>query len=355
MNAALLMMVSAFFVTLQITATPKIRACRDVATNPGTLLRLTKKGLDYGTEIGSKLLETFVRETTIQDYDSDEGDLKYNIKNLKLTQFSMPVLTNELVSPSSLKLKSNGGSAAIRGDCQAKKKILFFWVDVGGWFEASISNVGLDIQMQLANSALGKPQISNVGCSADIGNFNFKIHDAGIVGWFVNLFHDMIKKELKNKVQEQVCEQIKQFGIVHIKTSTHPAIQFKPGQVNLIADVIAELTFANTTIFSFNVHGDFDVKSKEITSADSILRAKATINDLKVTSVQTTISDLGPVGDVLAPLVQVGKPIAEELLNDFGQKGFPLPPWNGVQLKNIDISLLPRTLAIACDIAYTGV
>uniref|UniRef100_A0A914VIE9 Uncharacterized protein n=1 Tax=Plectus sambesii TaxID=2011161 RepID=A0A914VIE9_9BILA len=507
MNAALLMMFGAFFVTLQGIATanragirakrnanedtivPNIRARRDVTTNPGTLLRLTKKGLDYGTEIGSKLLETFVRETAIQDYDSDEGDFKYNIKNLKLTQFSMPVLTNELVSPSSLELKSNGGSAAIRGDCQAKKKILFFWVDVGGWFEASISNVGLGIQMQLANSALGKPQISNIGCRADTGNFNFKIHDAGIVGWFVNLFHGMIEGTLKDKIQGQVCEQIKQFGnergnsflsdittdvplfdglkldyrltgapnvhglsldlplkgettivgksdtpfspntlqlpptdtkmaaiflseyvinsflyqahiaglshfqldrsreaveilrsncdqmdicigrlipaleakypnttgIVHIKTSSAPAIQFKPGQVNLIADVAAELTFANTTIFSFNVHGDFDVKSKEITSADSILRAKATINDLKVTNVQTTISDLGPVGDAVTLLVQAGKPIAEELLNDFGQKGFPLPPWNGVQLKNIDISVLSRTLAIACDISYTGV
>uniref|UniRef100_A0A914WPQ1 Uncharacterized protein n=1 Tax=Plectus sambesii TaxID=2011161 RepID=A0A914WPQ1_9BILA len=507
MNAALLMIFGAFFVTLQVIATadgaeirakrsvtedavmPKIRARRDVATNPGTLLRLTKKGLDYGTEIGSKFLETSVRTATIPDFELDESDLKVHIKNLKLTQFSMPVLTNELVSPSSLELKSNGGSAAIRGDCQAKKKILFFWVDVGGWFEASISNVGLGIQMQLANSALGKPQISNVGCRADTGNFNFKIHDAGIVGWFVNLFHGMIEGTLKDKIQGQVCEQIKQFGnergnsflsdittdvplldglkldyrltgapnvhglsldlplkgettingksdtpfspnalqlpptdtkmaaiflsdyvinsflyqahkaglsqfqlernreivellrtncdqmdicigrfipaleakypnttgSLHIKTSTHPTIQLKPGQVNLIADVVAELTFANTTIFSFNVHGDFDVKSIEITSVDSIMKAKATINDLKVTNVQTTISDLGPVGNLIAPLVQLGKPIAEELLKGLGQKGFRLPSWGGLPLKNIDISVLSRTLAIACDIAYTGV
>uniref|UniRef100_A0A914WKN6 Bactericidal permeability-increasing protein n=1 Tax=Plectus sambesii TaxID=2011161 RepID=A0A914WKN6_9BILA len=507
MYAALLMMVGAFFVTLQVIATanraeirakrnatedaimPNIRARRDVTTNPGTLLRLTKKGLDYGTEIGSKLLEKFVRTTTIRDIEADESDLKYNIRNLKLTEFSMPVLTNKLVSPSSLELKSNGGSAAIRGDCQAKKKILFFWVDAGGWFEASISNVGLGIQMQLTNSALGKPQISNIGCSADIGNFNFKIHDAGIVGWLVNLLHGMIEKELKDKIQKQVCEQIKQFGndrgnsflsdittdvplfdglkldysltgapnvhdlsfdlplkgettidgksdtpfspnalqlpptdtkmaaiflsdyvinsflyqahkaglsqfqlersrevvellrsncdqkgicigqvipalkakypnttgSLHIKTSTQPAIQFKPGQVNLIADVVAELTFANTTIFSFNVHGDFDVKSIEITSVDSIMKAKATINDLKVTNVQTTISDLGPVGNLIAPLVQLGKPIAEELLKGLGQKGFRLPSWGELPLKNIDISVLSRTLAIACDISYTGV
>uniref|UniRef100_A0A914VL20 Uncharacterized protein n=1 Tax=Plectus sambesii TaxID=2011161 RepID=A0A914VL20_9BILA len=476
---------------LSRTAEPiksNIRALNSASKSPGTLLRLTKKGLDYGTQIGSRFLETFVRTMAIPDFESDEHGLKSRVHNLKLTQFSMPVLTNGLISPSSLAFQSNGGSAAIRGDFQVKKKILF-WISVSGWFEASISNLGLGIQTQLMNNALGKPQISNVGCRADIGNFNFKIHGAGIVGWVVNLFHGMIEKNLKNKVQELVCKKIEQFGMergnsflsdmatdvplfdgfrldyglteapnvhglsfdlplkgettingksdtpfqpnalqlpptdtkmaaiflsdyvlnsflyqahkaglsqfqldksrkvveflrtncdkkeicigklipaleakypnttgsLHIKTSTHPAMQFMPGQANLIADVVAELTFAKTTILSFNVHGDFDVKSIEIASADNIITAKATINDLKVTNVQTTVPDLGPVGDMIASLGQVGKPIAEVFLNELGQKGFPLPSWRGMQLKNIDISLLSRTLSVACDILYTRV
>uniref|UniRef100_A0A914XGE3 Bactericidal permeability-increasing protein n=1 Tax=Plectus sambesii TaxID=2011161 RepID=A0A914XGE3_9BILA len=467
---------------------PNIRARNAASTNPGTLLRLTKKGLDYGTEIGSRLLETFVRTMAIPDFESDERSLRSRVRNLKLTQFSMPVLTNRLISPSSLGFKSNGGSAAIRGDFQVKKKILF-WISVSGWFEASISNLGLDIQMQLVNNALGKPQISKVSCRADIGNFSFKIHGGGIAGWVVNLFRGMIGKKLKSKVQELVCKKIEQYGMergnsfisnmatdvrlfdglrldygltgapnvhgvsfdlplkgettingksdtpfqpnalqlpptdtkmaavflsdyvinsflyqahkaglsqfqldksrkvveflrsncdqkdicigrlipaleakypnttgsLHIKTSTQPAMQFMPGQVNLIADVVAELKFANTPIFSFNVHGNFDVKSIEIASANSIITAKATINDLKVTNVQTMVPDLGPVGDVIASLVQVGKPIAEVFLNDLGQKGFLLPSWRGLQLKNIDISLFSHTLSIACDMLYTNI
>uniref|UniRef100_A0A914V2L9 Uncharacterized protein n=1 Tax=Plectus sambesii TaxID=2011161 RepID=A0A914V2L9_9BILA len=468
---------------------PNIRARNAASTNPGTLLRLTKKGLDYGTEIGSRLLETFVRTMAIPDLEMNGSDMKFLANNLRLTQFTMPVLLNQPTSPSSFRFQSNGGSAAIRGDFHASKKILFFWIRVNGWFEASTNNLGLDIQTLLNNSAQGKPEVSHIYCGADIGNFNLKVHDAGIIGWIINLFHYYVEKSLENIIRGNVCEKIKQFGYergnsflsdmatdvrlfdglrldysltgapnvhglsfdlplkgettingksdtpfqpnalqlpptdtkmaavflsdyvinsflyqahkaglsqfqldrsrkvveflrtncdkkdicigqfipaleakypnttgsLHIKTSTQPAMQFMPGQVNLIADIVAELTFANTPIFSFNVHSDFDVKSIEIASANSIITAKATINDLKVTNVQTMVPVLGLVGDLIAPLVQVGKPIAEEFLNELGQKGFPLPSWRGLQLKNIDISLFSHTLSIACDMLYTNV
>uniref|UniRef100_A0A914W7J0 EGF-like domain-containing protein n=1 Tax=Plectus sambesii TaxID=2011161 RepID=A0A914W7J0_9BILA len=191
---------------------PNIRARNAASTNPGTLLRLTKKGLDYGTEIGSRLLEKFVRTVAIPDIEENKSGFKIRVRNLKLTQLTMPVLTNRLISPNSLEFHSNGGSGAIRADFQVKKKILF-WISVSGWIEASISNLDLGIQTQLVNNALGKPQISKFDCRAAIGNFNFKIHGAGIAGWGVNLIRGIIAKKLKNIVLEQFNKQINRFGM----------------------------------------------------------------------------------------------------------------------------------------------
>uniref|UniRef100_A0A914VR19 Lipid-binding serum glycoprotein C-terminal domain-containing protein n=1 Tax=Plectus sambesii TaxID=2011161 RepID=A0A914VR19_9BILA len=198
-----------------------------------------------------------------------------------------------------------------------------------------------------------------------INSFLYQAHKAGLSQFQLDKSRKVVEFLRTNCDQKDICigrlipaleaKYPNTTGSLHIKTSTQPAMQFMPGQVNLIADVVAELTFANTPIFSFNVHGNFDVKSIEIASANSTITAKATINDLKVTNVQTMVPDLGLIEDLIAPLVQVGKPIAEVFLNDLGQKGFPLPSWRGLQLKNVDISLFSHTLSIACDMLYTNI
>jgi hypothetical protein len=110
-------------------------------------------------QIGTGFLESYVRTITIPNHETEVEGVKIEINNLKLNNFAMPKLDYKLISPNSLALHSNGGSVAIKGDFNVEKKIIWV-VSISGWFEASISNLGLTIQAQFAANSHGKPQVS---------------------------------------------------------------------------------------------------------------------------------------------------------------------------------------------------
>nr|QAU32336.1 BPI protein 2 [Perinereis linea] len=173
-----------------------------LATNPGAQIRISQHGIQYaGNVLVQKLAEKFAGQP-IPDINGKSGKVKYEFKNMRVTNFNPPQFTAKVNPGQGVSLTLSGATLSVHGDWRYKIKILFPISDSGS-VDVSLYDVTITNSV-VFGEAQGHPTVRSTGCSCNIGNVNIDIHSG--LDWLYNLFKDYIEKKIESTLRDKLCE-----------------------------------------------------------------------------------------------------------------------------------------------------
>ncbi|KAM3923956.1 bactericidal permeability-increasing protein-like [Leptodactylus fuscus] len=189
--------------TLSLAFSVVLLATTD-AVNPGLVVRITQKGLDYAREQGMIVLRQKLSTIHLPDYSGSYdvgvlGDVKYNINSMVITNFQLPSSQVSLVPNIGLKLSIAGAYIEIHG----KWGVHYLFISSDGDFDLKVLGISISVGLTLGSDGSGRPTISTSDCSAHISDM--EVHFSGGLDWLINLFDDAIASSLRDNMQNQIC------------------------------------------------------------------------------------------------------------------------------------------------------
>ncbi|XP_074262617.1 bactericidal permeability-increasing protein isoform X3 [Saimiri boliviensis] len=179
------------------------------AINPGVMVRISQKGLDYATQQGTAALQKELERIKIPDYSGSFkikhlGKGHYSFYSMDIREFQLPSSQIRMVPNVGLKFSISNANIKISGKWRAHKSFL----KTSGRFDLSIEGMSISADLNLgSNLTSGKPTVTCSSCSSHISSVHVHISDSK-VGWLIQLFHKKIESALRNKLNSQVCQEV---------------------------------------------------------------------------------------------------------------------------------------------------
>lgn len=209
------------------------------AGNPGFVVRLTQKGLDYARQEGMSVLQKELAKVHIPDFSgsthSPVGKIKYSFYGLAIRNFQLPSSQISPVPNVGLKLSISGAFIEITGKWRFKTK---FHISFSGGFDVKVEGLSISVGLKLGSDGAGRPTIAPSDCSCHISNVN--VHISGKFGWLIDIFKHNVEKALRSSIEKQVCPLV-QNAIV---TKLEPLLQTLP--VTAKIDNVAAIDYSLT-------------------------------------------------------------------------------------------------------------
>ncbi|XP_056406435.1 bactericidal permeability-increasing protein-like [Hyla sarda] len=193
------------------------------AGNPGFVVRVTQKGLEYAREQGMTVLRQKLSTIHLPDFSGSYdvgilGKVKYNIDSMVITNFQLPSSQVTLLPNVGMKLSISGAYIQIRGNWGVR----YLFVSTSGDFELKVLGISISVGLSLGSDGSGRPTISTTECSAHISDM--QVHFSGGLDWLINLFDDVIASSLKNTMEDQLCNKVNDA----VKNQLEPVLRSLP-------------------------------------------------------------------------------------------------------------------------------
>ncbi|XP_053572419.1 bactericidal permeability-increasing protein-like [Bombina bombina] len=176
------------------------------AVIPGSVVRITQKGLDYALQKGMTILKEQLSKLSLPDitgtYKAFLGNIHYSFSSLVISSFQQSNSQVSLVPGVGLKLTILGSFIQVDG----QKKIRFSFLSDDGTFNVKMEDLTISIVLKLGNDGQGRPTALSSDCSSHIKDL--KVQMPGKFGWVVKLFHDKVSSELKTNIEQQICPAV---------------------------------------------------------------------------------------------------------------------------------------------------
>ncbi|CAI9593022.1 unnamed protein product, partial [Staurois parvus] len=146
--------------------------------NPGAVVRITQKGLDYARQIGINVLQQKLSSIRLPNYS---GSYDVGILGSVDYQISGMVITNVQLSSSQIVCVPNVGLKV--SIIQAFIEIHGYWgveylfVSDSGDFTLQVLGISISVGLSLGTDGSGRPTVSTSDCSANIGDMNVHFTD----------------------------------------------------------------------------------------------------------------------------------------------------------------------------------
>eukprot|EP00079_Xenopus_tropicalis_P009143 XP_002932907.2 PREDICTED: bactericidal permeability-increasing protein-like [Xenopus tropicalis] len=207
------------------------------AENPGLVVRVTQKGLDYALQEGVIALQQQLSHIQLKDIPGTHnheivGKVHYNIFSMNLGNFQLPGFQVSPIPNVGLKLSTSGGFFEVNGRWDVQHS----FVHENGTFNIKVGGLGMSVGLNLRNIEHGKPTVSVADCSCHIANV--EVHMSGTIGWLVKLFHDAVESKIRQELEDKICPEIN--DIINSKLSS--LLQTLPVETNL--DHISALDYS---------------------------------------------------------------------------------------------------------------
>ncbi|XP_040186507.1 bactericidal permeability-increasing protein-like [Rana temporaria] len=207
--------------------------------NPGAVVRITQKGLDYARQIGINVLQQKLSSIQLPDYSGSYdvgflGSVDYHISGMAITSVQLPSSQIVFVPNVGLKVSIDQAFIAIHGNWGVK----YLFVSDSGDFDLQVLRISISVGLSLGSDGSGRPTVSTSDCSANIGDM--KVHFTDTIDWLVNLFDDAIASSLRQTMQNQICPQV----IDAVNNHLQPVLQSLPVSVKL--DHVAAIDYSLT-------------------------------------------------------------------------------------------------------------
>ncbi|XP_045376904.2 lipopolysaccharide-binding protein isoform X2 [Camelus bactrianus] len=135
-----------------------------LGANPGLVVRITNKGLEYVAREGLVALQNKLHKITLPDFTGD-----VNIKHV--------------------------GS----GHYELYRKLQ-------GSFDLKVEGITISVNLLLGSEPSGRPKVAVSSCSSHIRDV--ETHVSGDLGWLLNLFHSQIESKFQRMLESKICEKI---------------------------------------------------------------------------------------------------------------------------------------------------
>ncbi|XP_053509220.1 bactericidal permeability-increasing protein [Ictalurus furcatus] len=177
-------------------------------TNPGVIVRITQKGLEYGRQIGLVTLQKKLKTVKIPDMSGSEkvspiGKVSYSLTGIQILDLGLPKSAVGLVPGTGVRLSIGDAYINLHGNWRVKYLRI---IKDSGSFDLSVSGLSISATISVKGDDTGRPVVSSANCAASVGNVNIKFH--GGASWLYNLFKDYIEKALRSALQKQICSLV---------------------------------------------------------------------------------------------------------------------------------------------------
>ncbi|KAM4623072.1 lipopolysaccharide-binding protein-like [Discoglossus pictus] len=207
------------------------------AVNPGSVVRITQKGLDYACQEGLTILHQQLSQITLPDFlgsyrVSVFGSAQYNFSSLVISNVQLPTSKVILVPKVGLKLTSS--LTLIQVDGQWKIKYAF--ISGNGNFNMKVKGLNISVDLQLGSDGQGRPTMNLSNCNIHISDIDVDFY--GKNSWVLNLFRGSIEPKIKNALEQQICPKL----TIAIDSKLQPLLKTLP--VTAQIDRVAALDYS---------------------------------------------------------------------------------------------------------------
>ncbi|XP_025731990.1 lipopolysaccharide-binding protein isoform X1 [Callorhinus ursinus] len=187
---------------LLLTPTPDA-----LGTNPGLVVRITDKGLEYVAREGSMVLQKELLRITLPDFTGD-----FKIKPFGRGHYgfhSLSIHSCELRGSALTPLPGQGLSLTISDSfirVQSEWKVRKAFVKLHGSLDVQVKGITISVNLVLGREPSGRPTVTASGCSSHIRDVEVDI--SGDLGWLLNLFHNQIESRFRRVLESKICEML---------------------------------------------------------------------------------------------------------------------------------------------------
>ncbi|OWK02982.1 LBP, partial [Cervus elaphus hippelaphus] len=178
-----------------------------LGANPGLVVRITDRGLEYVAQEELLALQSKLHEVTLPNFDGDVrikhfGRVDYefhslNIQSCKLLGSALKLLPNQ-----GLHFSISDSFIQVTGDWKVRKRIL----RLKGSFDVKVKGITISVNLLLDSEPSGRPKVAVSSCSSHI--HDVEVHMSGDLGWLLNLFHSQIESKFRRVLESKICEII---------------------------------------------------------------------------------------------------------------------------------------------------
>ncbi|KAM9682297.1 lipopolysaccharide-binding protein isoform 1-T1 [Dama dama] len=178
-----------------------------LGANPGLVVRITDRGLEYVAQEELLALQSKLHKVTLPNFDGDVkikhfGRVDYefhslNIQSCKLLGSALKLLPNQ-----GLHFSISDSFIQVTGDWKVRKRIL----RLKGSFDVKVKGITISVNLLLDSEPSGRPKVAVSSCSSHI--HDVEVHMSGDLGWLLNLFHSQIESKFRRVLESKICEII---------------------------------------------------------------------------------------------------------------------------------------------------
>ncbi|XP_005392594.1 PREDICTED: bactericidal permeability-increasing protein [Chinchilla lanigera] len=237
--------------TLVVLAT--VGTALTVTINPGFVIRISQKGLDYVCQQEIPVLQKRLENIKLPNISGSFkmkflGNGYFSFYRMNVLNFQLPSHQIRLQPNVGLQLSISNAHVIISGKWDAKKN--FF--KASGDFVLRVEGISISADLKLdSNPASGRVTIACSTCSNSISKVRLHISNSkGVLGWLVRLFRKKVDSLLLKTLNKKICKILTN----SVDTDLQRDIQTLP--VTSKIDKVAEI--------------DYSLVTAPITTADSL-------------------------------------------------------------------------------------
>ncbi|XP_050995822.1 BPI fold-containing family C protein [Acomys russatus] len=173
---------------------------------PGIQARITQRALDYGLQIGVKMMKQMAKDIVIPDVKGSESleflkidYVKYNFSNIKINAFSLPNASLAFVPGVGIRALSNHATANISTNWEVRAP-LFHDMGAADLYLSGIYFTGIIVPTR---NDLGHPALELQDCHAQVSHAHVSF--SGGLSVLYNSFAEPMEKPILKNLNEMLC------------------------------------------------------------------------------------------------------------------------------------------------------
>nr|XP_020038967.1 BPI fold-containing family C protein [Castor canadensis] len=173
---------------------------------PGIKARITQQALDYGVQVGMKMIEQMVKEKNIPDIKGSESleflkidYVNYNFSNIKVNDLSFPNTSLAFVAGEGIKALTNHGTVNISTHWEIGSP-LFQDIGEADLFLSGVYFTGIIL---LTRNDFGHPALKLQDCHAQVSHAHVSF--SGGLSVLYNSFAEPMEKPILRNINEMLC------------------------------------------------------------------------------------------------------------------------------------------------------
>ncbi|XP_042262757.1 bactericidal permeability-increasing protein-like isoform X2 [Thunnus maccoyii] len=176
-----------------------------LSVNPGVKVKLTKKGLEYGRQLGMVSIQQKLKSIKVPDVSGKKrvspiGKVRYSLSNMRIVNVGLPKSSVDLVPGTGVRLSIGNAFISLHGNWRVKYLRI---IKDRGSFDLNVNGVTITTTIAIKSDGTGRPAVSSVNCAATVGSASVKFR--GGASWLYNLFKRFVDKALRSAMQKQMC------------------------------------------------------------------------------------------------------------------------------------------------------